>query len=65
MICNIKCVLYVYDFILIFFLDESKLEVSKFAKNFLPILFNLFSVESDNAKDPVKLAVLETVKCYT
>jgi hypothetical protein len=29
------------------------LEVSKFAKNFLPILFNLFSVESDNAKDPV------------
>jgi hypothetical protein len=52
-----------------FFLDESKLEVSKFAKNFLPILFNLFSVESDNAKDPVKLAVLETVKtqdvaCY-
>ncbi|CAG2185419.1 RRP12 [Mytilus edulis] len=39
-------------------------EVAKFAKNFLPILFNIFTAESDNTKDPVKLAVLETIKCY-
>lgn len=46
------------------FAEESKLEVSKFSKNFLPILFNLFTAETDNSKDPVKLAVLETIKCY-
>ncbi|CAC5426030.1 RRP12 [Mytilus coruscus] len=44
--------------------EESKTEVAKFAKNFLPILFNIFTADSDNTKDPVKLAVLETIKCY-
>lgn len=38
--------------------------MAKFAKNFLPILFNIFTADSDNTKDPVKLAVLETIKCY-
>ncbi|KAK3094601.1 hypothetical protein FSP39_003915 [Pinctada imbricata] len=42
--------------------DESKKEVGRFAKNFLPILFNLFTTDSDN--NSVRLAVLETIKCY-
>ncbi|XP_069140254.1 RRP12-like protein [Argopecten irradians] len=41
-----------------------KAAVSKFAKNFLPILFNLFTVDPEKEKDPTRLAVLETTKCY-
>ena len=44
--------------------DEDRAEVSRFAKNFLPLLFNLFTSEATNEKSPTRLAVLETVKCY-
>ncbi|XP_061180059.1 RRP12-like protein isoform X1 [Saccostrea echinata] len=44
--------------------EESKQEVARFAKNFLPILFNLFTTEPENAKDTTRLAVLETIKTY-
>ncbi|XP_060076895.1 RRP12-like protein [Ylistrum balloti] len=44
--------------------ESSKKAVSQFAKNFLPILFNLFTAEPEKDKDPTRLAVLETVKCY-
>ena len=38
--------------------------MSKFAKNFLPIFFNLYTADPVREKDPVKLAVFETIKCY-
>ncbi|OWF35995.1 RRP12-like protein [Mizuhopecten yessoensis] len=44
--------------------ESSKKAVSQFAKNFLPILFNLFTADPEKDKDPTRLAVLETVKCY-
>lgn len=46
------------------FTEECKKEVARFAKNFLPILFNLFTTEPENTKDTTRLAVLETTKCY-
>lgn len=47
-----------------YFTEECKKEVARFAKNFLPILFNLFTTEPENTKDTTRLAVLETTKCY-
>jgi ribosomal RNA-processing protein 12 len=45
--------------------EENKKELAKFAKNYLPILFNLYTTEStENRRDPAKLAALETVKIY-
>ena len=44
--------------------DETRTELSRFAKNFLPIFFNLYTADPVKEKDPVKLAVFETVKCY-
>ncbi|XP_045190399.2 RRP12-like protein [Mercenaria mercenaria] len=44
--------------------DEAKTELSRFSKNFLPILFNLYTTDPVRDKDPSKLAVLETIKCY-
>ena len=44
--------------------EESRGELSRFAKNFLPIFFNLYTADPVKDKDPVKLAVFETVKCY-
>ncbi|XP_022336615.2 RRP12-like protein isoform X1 [Crassostrea virginica] len=44
--------------------EECRREVARFAKNFLPILFNLFTTEPENAKDTTRLAVLETTKTY-
>ncbi|CAG5119515.1 unnamed protein product [Candidula unifasciata] len=42
--------------------DSDKAEIGRFAKNFLPILFNLFTTPGLN--DGMHLAVLETVKKY-
>ena len=47
-----------------FISEESRTELSRFAKNFLPIFFNLYTADPVKEKDPVKLAVFETVKCY-
>ncbi|XP_065926427.1 RRP12-like protein [Magallana gigas] len=44
--------------------EERKKEVARFAKNLLPILFNLFTTEPENTKDTARFAVLETTKCY-
>ncbi|XP_074641768.1 RRP12-like protein isoform X2 [Tubulanus polymorphus] len=46
--------------------EESRTELSRFAKNYLPILFNVFTTEpaDPRAKDYSRLAVLETVKVY-
>lgn len=44
--------------------ETDKAEVARFSKNFLPILFNLYTTDPVRDKDPTKLAVLETIKCY-
>ncbi|KAL3864637.1 hypothetical protein ACJMK2_006302, partial [Sinanodonta woodiana] len=44
--------------------DEAKMELARFAKNFLPIFFNLYTTDPEKEKDPTRLAVLETTKCY-
>ncbi|KAJ7336526.1 pre-rRNA processing protein [Desmophyllum pertusum] len=42
---------------------ENKKELSLYAKNYLPILFNLYTVEEKEG-DPDKLPILETVRIY-
>ncbi|GFQ65981.1 RRP12-like protein, partial [Trichonephila clavata] len=45
--------------------DENKEELAKYAKNYLPILFNLYLTESKTkAEEAIRLAVFETCKCY-
>ena len=44
-------------------LAESKNELSLYAKNYLPILFNLYTAEEKEG-DPDKLPILETVRVY-
>lgn len=43
--------------------DDDKKELSSYAKNYLPILFNLYTVE-DKDGGPDKLPILETVRAY-
>lgn len=43
--------------------DASKKELSQYSKNYLPILFNLYTAE-DNEGEADKLAILETVRVY-
>lgn len=42
---------------------ESKNELSLYAKNYLPILFNLYTAEEKEG-DPDRLPILETVRVY-
>ncbi|XP_064631172.1 RRP12-like protein isoform X2 [Lineus longissimus] len=45
--------------------EENKKELARFAKNYLPILFNLYTTEStENTHDPARPAALETIKIY-
>lgn len=45
--------------------EGNRAEMARFAKNFLPILFNLFTTDNGNGeKDRSRLTVLETIKCY-
>jgi ribosomal RNA-processing protein 12 len=47
------------------FSEENKAELAKFAKNFLPIFFNLFTTDNGRGeRDGARLAVFETIKCY-
>ncbi|CAF4449020.1 unnamed protein product, partial [Rotaria magnacalcarata] len=40
-------------------------EIAKYAKNYLPLLFNLYTSEKWNAsRDPVRQSVFETIKRY-
>ena len=58
-----------FDCICLFFVcfihstEENTKEVSLYAKNYLPILFNLYSGESKEG-DPDKLPILETIRTY-
>lgn len=39
--------------------------MSKYAKNYLPLLFNLYTTEKWNvSRDPVRQSVFETIKRY-
>jgi hypothetical protein len=38
--------------------------MGKFAKNYLPILFNLYITEIIIDKDPTRQSVLDTIRCY-
>ena len=44
-------------------LAENSNELSSYAKNYLPILFNLYTAEEKEG-DPDKLPILETVRVY-
>ncbi|XP_061083822.1 RRP12-like protein [Conger conger] len=45
--------------------EEDKAEVRRFAKNFLPILFNVYSTQpAPGESAPSRMAVLETIKVY-
>ena len=46
------------------FTAENREELARFAKNFLPLLFNLFTTKPDDERDQTRQAVLETVKTY-
>ena len=43
--------------------DEEKAELSQYAKNYIPILFNLYTGEEKEG-DPDKLPLLETIRMY-
>lgn len=51
------------DFLYVSLSAESKNELSLYAKNYLPILFNLYTAEEKEG-DPDKLPILETVRVY-
>jgi ribosomal RNA-processing protein 12 len=46
-------------------IEENKLEISRFAKNFLPILFNLYTTQPSGAEESgQRMSVFETIKLY-
>lgn len=45
--------------------DSDRQELGKYAKNYLPLLFNLYTTEKWNhSRDPVRQSVFETIKRY-
>uniref|UniRef100_A0A8C9VZ40 Ribosomal RNA processing 12 homolog n=1 Tax=Scleropages formosus TaxID=113540 RepID=A0A8C9VZ40_SCLFO len=45
--------------------EEERAEVSRFSKNFLPILFNVYSQQPASGKnEPSRMPVLDTIKVY-
>lgn len=38
--------------------------MSKYAKNYLPIMFNLYTTEIRLEKDPARQSLIDTIKCY-
>lgn len=45
--------------------DENRMELARFSKNYLPILFNLYSTETkDKNEERVRLVVYETCKAF-
>lgn len=50
---------------LCFTTEDEKVEVSRFAKNFLPILFNIYSQEpTSGVASASRMAILDTVRVY-
>lgn len=53
------------DFVCPFVAEEEKEELGRFAKNFLPILFNVHTQQlAPGESDPSRLAVLDTIRAY-
>ena len=48
----------------LFFAETSKKELARFAKNFLPIFFNLYTSDPEKERDPIRMALLETIRIY-
>ena len=48
----------------LFFPAENRAKLARVGKNFLPILFNLFTTDPEKEQDPSRLALLDTVKVY-
>ena len=46
------------------FLDDNKLLVGKFAKNYLPIMFNIYTTEIAIENESIRQTILDTIKCY-
>jgi len=44
--------------------EKEKAAVAKYAKNFLPRLFNLIAPVDKEGTDACRLAAMETLKCY-
>jgi hypothetical protein len=38
--------------------------MSRYAKNYLPIMFNLYTTEIRLEKDPARQSLIDTIKCY-
>ena len=47
----------------IFVIEENIKELARFAKNYLPILFNIYTA-CEEKNDSVSLPILQTLKCY-
>ena len=47
-----------------YIVDANRGVLARFAKNYLPLLFNIYTGDAESPKDPKKLAVYETIKCY-
>jgi ribosomal RNA-processing protein 12 len=51
--------------IILFWLEIDRQEIGKYAKNYLPLLFNLYTSEKWNiSRDSVRQSVFETIKRY-
>jgi ribosomal RNA-processing protein 12 len=49
----------------LFCLELDQQEIGKYAKNYLPLLFNLYTTEKWNhSRDPVRQSIFETIKRY-
>ncbi|XP_033098395.1 RRP12-like protein isoform X2 [Anneissia japonica] len=44
--------------------EDNKVELARFVKNFLPILFNIYSKSNPKERDPDHFIVFETIKSY-
>jgi ribosomal RNA-processing protein 12 len=47
----------------IFVIEANIKELARFAKNYLPILFNIYTA-CEEKNDSVSLPILQTLKCY-
>ncbi len=46
------------------FEDENKILMSKYAKNYLPIMFNIYTTEVRSEKDPIRQSLIDTIKFF-
>lgn len=44
--------------------DENRAIMAKYAKNYLPLMFNIYTTEIRLDKDPSRQSLIDTIKCY-